>query len=149
MYYLIKNIKLIFLNIFISSIFIIFFIYFTYAAIYGNNGLKNNIELNFRFIELSKELELLEHKAIELLRGKTITNVDLRKGWEYKKTLRWNPNIMASDGSSGGWQDIKQWHRERKNNIENNKTNVDNLELNTSKETDLFAYDEKGFPDLS
>ncbi len=65
MYYLIKNIKLIFLNIFISTIFIIFFIYFTYAAIYGNNGLKNNIELNFRFIELSKELELLEHTAIE------------------------------------------------------------------------------------
>ena len=87
--------------------------------------------------------------SIKDIRGKTITNVDLRKGWEYKKTLRWNPNIMASDGSSGGWQDIKQWHRERKNNIENNKTNVDNLELNTSKETDLFAYDEKGFPDLS
>ena len=65
MYYLLKNIKSIFLNILLSIILIIFFIYFTYAAIYGNNGLKHNIELNVRFIELSKELKLLENKAID------------------------------------------------------------------------------------
>ena len=38
---------------------IIFFLYFTYSAIYGNNGLKKNIELEFKIIKLNNRLNSL------------------------------------------------------------------------------------------
>lgn len=46
-------------------------------------------------------------------RGKDLTNVDLRAGWRYKMTLRWNDKKIARDGSEGDWQDIRQWYQER------------------------------------
>ena len=39
---------------------LIFFLYFTYAAIYGNNGLKKNIDLEFQIMELNNNLISLE-----------------------------------------------------------------------------------------
>ena len=41
-------------------ILLIFFLYFTYAAIYGNNGLKKNIDLEFQIMELNNNLISLE-----------------------------------------------------------------------------------------
>ena len=46
-------------------------------------------------------------------RGKTIYNVDLRSGWKYKKTLRWNKNKIAEDGTKGDWQDLKSLYAEK------------------------------------
>ncbi|MFL2801988.1 MAG: septum formation initiator family protein [Paracoccaceae bacterium] len=39
---------------------LIFFLYFTYAAIFGNNGLKKNIDLEFQIMELNNNLISLE-----------------------------------------------------------------------------------------
>lgn len=47
-------------------------------------------------------------------RGKIIHNVDVNSGWKHKRTLRWNPHKISLGGSKGDWQDIRQWHNERK-----------------------------------
>ena len=40
---------------------LIFFLYFTHAAIYGNNGLKKNIDLEFQIMKLNNNLISLEN----------------------------------------------------------------------------------------
>ena len=55
-----KNVKQFLINFFMLVILLIFFLYFTYAAIYGNNGLKKNIDLEFQIMELNNNLISLE-----------------------------------------------------------------------------------------
>ena len=58
-----KKINNIFLNLSIVTLLLSFFFYFTFVAIYGNHGLKKKIDLEFKILELSKKLSLLELKS--------------------------------------------------------------------------------------
>ena len=49
------------------------------------------------------------------VRGKFFRNVDVKAGWRYKMTLRWNPQKISAQGKQGDWQDIRQWYNEKKN----------------------------------
>ena len=60
---------------------LIFFLYFTYAAIYGNNGLKKNIDLEFQIMELNNSLISLE---------KVMQNIEI-------KTSKLNKNNLDLD----------------------------------------------------
>ena len=51
-----KRFKTILINFLISVIFLFISFYFTFNAIYGNNGLKNNIALEFEIIKLNNKL---------------------------------------------------------------------------------------------
>ena len=77
-------------------------------------------------------------------RGKTIYNVDLRSGWKYRRTLRWNKNKITEDGTKGDWQDLKSWYAEK---------NSDGTEENTEEIVEMEASfdleDKNMFPKLS
>ena len=70
---------------------IVFFLYFTYSAIYGNNGLKKNIELEFKIIELNNKLNSLE-KIMTNMEKKTSklskSNLDLDLLDEQSRLIR-------------------------------------------------------------
>ena len=51
-----KRFKTILINFLISVSFLFISFYFTFNAIYGNNGLKKNIALEFEIIELNNKL---------------------------------------------------------------------------------------------
>ena len=74
-----KRIKFFIFNLFVFNLFFIVFLYFTYAAIYGNFGLIYNIELEFKITELKKELSTLENNLIEFEKktSKLHNNLDL------------------------------------------------------------------------
>ncbi len=65
-FYSSKNIKTFFVNFLMFNILIIFFFYFTYVAIFGNYGLKKNIELEFQIIELNNNLTLLKEETFHI-----------------------------------------------------------------------------------
>ena len=75
-----KNLKITLINFFISVSFLFISFYFTYNAIYGNNGLKKSIVLEFEIIELSNKLNSLQ-KVIYDIEKKTSSlskkNLDL------------------------------------------------------------------------
>ena len=56
-----------------------FLLYFTYAAIFGNNGLKSYIDLEFQIIELNKNLKSYEKVMydLEMKTSKLNNNLDL------------------------------------------------------------------------
>ena len=54
--YTTTSFKIILINFLISVIFLFVSFYFTFTAIYGNNGLKKNISLKFEIIELNNKL---------------------------------------------------------------------------------------------
>ena len=74
-----KNIKKIFINFIILISLLFFLLYFTYAAIFGNNGLKTYIDLEFQIIELNKDLESFEKVMydLEMKTSKLNNNLDL------------------------------------------------------------------------
>ena len=55
-----KRFKTILINFLISVIFLFISFYFTFNAIYGNNGLKKNIALEIEIIELNNKLSSLQ-----------------------------------------------------------------------------------------
>ena len=74
-----KNVKQIFINFIILISLLFFLLYFTYAAIFGNNGLKTYIDLKFQIIELNKDLESFEKVMhnLEMKTSKLKNNLDL------------------------------------------------------------------------
>ena len=56
-----------------------FLLYFTYVAIFGNNGLKRYIDLEFQIIELNKNLKSYEKVMydLEMKTSKLSNNLDL------------------------------------------------------------------------
>ena len=55
-----KKSKIILINFLISVSFLVISFYFTYNAIYGNNGLKKSIVLELEIIELNNKLSSLQ-----------------------------------------------------------------------------------------
>ena len=58
--------KTILINFLISVFFIFISLYFTFTAIYGNNGLKKNIALEFEIIELNNKLSSSQKVLYEI-----------------------------------------------------------------------------------
>ena len=56
-----------------------FLLYFTYVAIFGNNGLKSYIDLEFEIIKLNNNLNSLERvmHELEMKTSKLSNNLDL------------------------------------------------------------------------
>ena len=61
-----KRFKTILINFLISVSFLFISFYFTYNAIYGNNGLKKSIVLEFEIIELSNKLNSLQKVVYDI-----------------------------------------------------------------------------------
>ena len=76
---MLNNIKPILINLFLFVCLLFFLLYFSYVAIFGNNGLKSYIDLEFEIIELNnnfKSLEKVMHE-LELKTSKLSNNLDL------------------------------------------------------------------------
>ena len=76
---MLNNIKPIFINLFLFVCLLFFLLYFSYVAIFGNNGLKSYIDLEFEIIELNnnfKSLEKVMHE-LEMKTSKLSNNLDL------------------------------------------------------------------------
>ena len=78
-FYIFKNIRPVLINLFIFVCLLFFLFYFTYIAIFGNNGLESYIDHEFEIIELNKELESLEKvmQKLEIKTSKLSNNLDL------------------------------------------------------------------------
>ena len=78
-FYILKNIKSVLINLSLFVCLIFFLLYFTYVAIFGNNGLKNYIDLEFEIIELNKNFNSLEKvmHELEIKTSKLSNNLDL------------------------------------------------------------------------
>ena len=64
--YTTKRFKTILINFLILVIFLFISFYFTFKAIYGNNGLKKNIALEFEIIELNNKLSSSQKVLYEI-----------------------------------------------------------------------------------
>ena len=73
-----KKSKIILINFLISVSFLVFSFYFTYNAIYGNNGLKKSIVLELEIIELNNKLNSLQ---------KVLFNIEKKTSSLSKKNL--------------------------------------------------------------
>ena len=76
---MLNYIKPILINLFLFVCLLFFLLYFSYIAIFGNNGLKSYIDLEFEIIELNnnfKSLEKVMHE-LELKTSKLSNNLDL------------------------------------------------------------------------
>ena len=78
-FYIFRNIKQLLINFTLLISLSFFFLYFSYAAIFGNNGLKSYIDLKFKIIELNKNLKSLEKVMydLETKTSKLNNNLDL------------------------------------------------------------------------
>ena len=67
------------INLFIFVCLLFFLFYFTYIAIFGNNGLESYIDHEFEIIELNKDLDSLEKvmQKLEIKTSKLSNNLDL------------------------------------------------------------------------
>ena len=76
---MLNNIKPILINLFLFVCLLLFLIYFSYVAIFGNNGLKRYIDLEFEIIELNNNLNSLEivMHELEMKTSKLSNNLDL------------------------------------------------------------------------
>ena len=78
-FYVLNNIKQVLINFSLFVCLLFFLSYFSYVAIFGNNGLKSYIDLEFEIIELNnnfKSLEKVMHE-LELKTSKLSNNLDL------------------------------------------------------------------------
>ena len=78
-FYILNNIKSVLINLSLFVCLLFFLLYFSYVAIFGNNGLKSYIDLEFEIIELNnnfKSLEKVMHE-LELKTSKLSNNLDL------------------------------------------------------------------------
>ena len=76
---MLNNIKPILINLFLFVFLLFFLLYFSYVAIFGNNGLKSYIDLEFEIIELNNNFKTLEKvmHELELKTSKLSNNLDL------------------------------------------------------------------------
>ena len=78
-FYISNNIKQLLINLSFFICLLFFLLYFSYVAVFGNNGLKNYIDLEFEIIELNnnfKSLEKVMHE-LEMKTSKLSNNLDL------------------------------------------------------------------------
>ena len=78
-FYIFNNIKIVLINFSLFVCLLFFLLYFSYVAIYGNNGLKSYIDLEFEIIELNNNLNSLEKvmHELEIKTSKLSNNLDL------------------------------------------------------------------------
>ena len=78
-FYIFKNIKPVLINLSLFVCLLFFLLYFTYVAIFGNNGLKRYIDLEFEIIELNNNFNSLEKvmHELEMKTSKLSNNLDL------------------------------------------------------------------------
>ena len=78
-FYILNNIKTVLINFSLFVCLLFFLLYFSYVAIYGNNGLKSYIDLEFEIIELNNNLNSLEKvmHELEIKTSKLSNNLDL------------------------------------------------------------------------
>ena len=76
---MLNNIKPVLINLFLFVCLLLFLIYFSYVAIFGNNGLKRYIDLEFEIIELNNNFNSLEKvmHELEIKTSKLSNNLDL------------------------------------------------------------------------
>ena len=76
---MLNNIKPVLINLSLFVCLLLFLIYFSYVAIFGNNGLKSYIDLEFEIIELNNNLNSLERvmHELEMKTSKLSNNLDL------------------------------------------------------------------------
>ena len=78
-FYILNNIKQVLINFSLFVCLLFFLLYFSYVAIFGNNGLKSYIDLEFEIIELNKNFKSLEkvRHELEIKTSKLSNNLDL------------------------------------------------------------------------
>ena len=76
---MLNNIKPVLINLSLFVCLLLFLIYFSYVAIFGNNGLKRYIDLEFEIIELNNNFNSLEKvmHELEIKTSKLSNNLDL------------------------------------------------------------------------
>ena len=76
---MLNNIKPVLINLSLFVCLLLFLIYFSYVAIFGNNGLKSYIDLEFEIIELNNNFNSLEKvmHELEIKTSKLSNNLDL------------------------------------------------------------------------
>ena len=76
---MLNNIKPILISLFLFVCLLFFLLYFSYVAIFGNNGLKSYIDLEFEIIKLNNNLNSLERvmHELEMKTSKLSNNLDL------------------------------------------------------------------------
>ena len=76
---MLNNIKPILINLFLFVCLLFFLLYFSYVAIFGNNGLKSYIDLEFEIIELNNNFNSLQKvmHELEIKTSKLSNNLDL------------------------------------------------------------------------
>ena len=74
-----NNIKPVLINLTLFVCLLFFLLYFSYVAIFGNNGLKRYIDLEFEIIELNNNLNTLQKvmHELEIKTSKLSNNLDL------------------------------------------------------------------------
>ena len=88
-FYIFKNIKTVLINFSLFVCLLFFLLYFTYVAIFGNNGLKSYIDLEFEIIQLNKNLNSLVKimNEMEIKTSKLSNNLDLDLLDEQSRTV--------------------------------------------------------------
>ena len=88
-FYIFKNIKTVLINFSLFVCLLFFLLYFTYVAIFGNNGLKSYIDLEFEIIQLNKNLNSLVKimNELEIKTSKLSNNLDLDLLDEQSRTV--------------------------------------------------------------
>ncbi len=78
-FYILNNIKPVLINLTLFVCLLFFLLYFSYVAIFGNNGLKSYIDLEFEIIELNNNFNSLEKimHELEIKTSKLSNNLDL------------------------------------------------------------------------
>ena len=76
---MLNNIKPVLINLSLFVCLLLFLIYFSYVAIFGNNGLKRYIDLEFEIIELNNNFNSIEKvmHELEMKTSKLSNNLDL------------------------------------------------------------------------
>ena len=88
-FYILNNIKPVLINLTLFVCLLFFLLYFSYVAIFGNNGLKSYIDLEFEIIELNNNFNSLEKimHELEIKTSKLSNNLDLDLLDEQSRTV--------------------------------------------------------------
>ncbi len=78
-FYILNNIKTVLINLSLFVCLLFFLLYFSYVAIFGNNGLMSYINLEFEIIQLNNNFNSLEKvmHELEIKTSKLSNNLDL------------------------------------------------------------------------